>query len=232
MTKTIITITLALVLAASILVGGCQVGSSINGSGKTITQDVAVTDFTSIEVEGNFSVEINQSDNFGVAITTDDNLIGRVLVSREEETLKLAVQAAASFLPTTLKAKISMPKIYALKLSKGAKVGISSFKSTHNFDMSLTDVSVVNGFFDCGNVNFKLTGGSQANLKGAGLSMLDLSEFVLNSAIVNLKGASECTIDVKDKFDIFLSGASKLYYEGNPTVNNASITDSSFMQHK
>jgi hypothetical protein len=241
MKKTVITIALALMLAATAWLSGCTVGSSMNGSGKIATKDIDVTNFSSVEVEGAFLVEIQQSDNFGVSITTDDNLIGRVLVTREEKALKLSIQAAATFFPTSLKAKISMPHLYGLRLSKGAKVGIGSFKSTYNFDLFMTDGSEVDGFMDCGNVNFDLTKGSRANLKGAGLAMnlygsgaskVNLSEFVVNSAVVNFSGGSESSINIKDKFDVILSGGSRLYYLGNPVINNASITDGSYIQHQ
>jgi hypothetical protein len=241
MKKTSITIALAFILAASMLLSGCRLGSSMNGSGKIITQDIDVKDFTSVDVEGGFLVEIVQSDNFDVSITTDDNLVGRVLVSREENVLKISIQAAATFFPTSLKSRVSMPRINGLRLSKGAKVGISSFKSTYNFDVNLTDGSEVDGFIDCGNVNFDLTKGSRLSLKGAGLAMnlyesggskADLGEFAVDTAALNFSEGSEATVSISDKCDVILSGGSKVYYLGNPTINNASITDGSFMQHK
>ena len=49
---------------------------------------------------------------------------------------------------------------------------------------------------------------------------MDLSNFPANNANVNLSGASSATIKLDGRLDADISGASHLYYIGEPTMGN------------
>ena len=59
-----------------------------------------------------------------------------------------------------------------------------------------------------------------------------MGDFLINGGQVSLKDASEATLNINGRIDVNLEGASKVYYLGNPTFNNTSISGGSFMQHK
>ncbi len=241
MTKFVIPIIL-LVLGLAILIGGCsRVGSSLNGSGKIIDQPIKITGFTTVSARGAFPVELYQSDQSSVTVSTDDNLIQRVLVALSGETLLISIQAPATFFPTSLKIVIGMPRIYGLILTEGAKASLSGFKSTYNFNLDMRGASTLSGYLEAGNLDFDISEGSQVNLKGSALDLglqmdkagkLDLSDYPLISASVQLQGASEATLDVQSRLTAKLEGASILYYLGNPTLTNTSISGASIMQPK
>jgi hypothetical protein len=112
-----------------------RVVSSMIGTVNIIHQDVKIADFTRIEIRGEFVVEIIQADKFGITVSTDDNLINRIIVSREDETLKMSIEAPGNFFPTSLKTTIAMPRIYGLSLFDKAKASLSGFQTTFNFDL-------------------------------------------------------------------------------------------------
>jgi hypothetical protein len=227
-------------LLAGISVTGCaRVGSSLNGSGKIIDQPLKITGFTQISAKGSFPIEIDQSESQSVTVSTDDNLIQRVIVALSGETLLISIQAPASFLPTSLKITISMPRIYGLILNDGAKASLSGFKSTYNFSLDMQGASSLNGYLDAGNVDFNVIGASQVNLKGSALSLdllankgskLDLSAFPTKTATVHLAQASEATLDIEGRLTTQLEGASILYYLGSPVLSDTSISGGSIMQ--
>ena len=240
-----ISLTLAIltgILALLLVFPGCnRAGSSMNGSGKIIDQDVEVADFTRIAAQGAFTLDISQADSFLVTISTDDNLISRIQILREDETLKLAIQAPANFFPTSLKVKIQMPRIYGLKLSQGARSSLSGFKSTFNFDLEMSEESLLTGILDAGNCVFNISKSSQVSLAGSALSLslegsegskASLAEFPVNSAHIFLKGKSEASLNINGRIDIRLEEASRLYYLGNPTFSDTSISSDSVMQHR
>jgi hypothetical protein len=161
----------------------------------------------------------------------------------------------------TLKAKIAMPAISALSLSGASRGTISGFKSTQNFrlnvsgasSLEINDIEVGNAEFDisgaskvtgslkASDANFAVSGASRVDLKGSannfdltasGASVLDLLEFTVNTANAKLDGASEATIAVEEKLDVALSGASRLYFHGNPTIGNISVTGASTIKNK
>jgi hypothetical protein len=218
-----------------------RVGSSINGSGNIIDQDLKVTDFNSVNVQGPFSLEILQDKSFKVTLSTDENLIKRVQVSLERKLLKVRIEAPATFFPTSLMIKITMPAISSLNLSAGVKANISGFNYMSNFTLFLSDGSVLNGDLGTINADFNLSKASKVDLTGSAV-MLDLdclsgskfgsADFVITRADVNLKGSSEATLNVNGRLDIVLSEMSKVYYLGNPLISDASITGGSTMVHK
>lgn len=234
-------ILVSLISLALVLPGCSRAGSSINGSGRIISNDIEVTDFTRITAQGAFILEISQADDFRITISTDDNLISRIRFLHEEETLKMAIQAPANFFPTLLKVEIHMPRIYGLDMSDGARATLSGFKSTFNFDLEVSGGSTVSGTLDAGNSVFDVSSASQVNLKGSALSLaleasgtskLDLADFVVNTAQIYLKEKSEADLHINGRVDVKLEDASRIYYLGNPTFSNTSISGGSYMQHK
>jgi hypothetical protein len=221
------------------LTGCSRVGSSLNGSGKIIDQPIKITGFTKVSAKGAFPVEITQADISSVTVSTDDNLINRVMVALDDETLLLSIKAPGSFLPTSLKIQINMPRIYGLILSDGTESRLSGFKSTYNFSLDMQGESSLDGYLDAGNLDFSVNEGSRVNLQGSCLSLdleaskvsqLDLSAFVANSATIRLAEASEATVNVVGRLTTDLEGASKLYYFGNPVLGITSISSGSIMQ--
>ncbi len=242
MKELLIAITFTLLLMTAILFPGCtQAGSALNGSGKIIDHAVDIADFDSLRVQGAFNLEIAQAASFKVTLSTDDNLISRILFSREDKTLKMKIEAPATFFPTSLKIKIAMPQIHNLNLSGGAKATISGFQSTPNFNLVSVGASSLNGNLEADATNFYLSGGSQVSLQGKaktldldadGASKINLGDFVLTNADVKLGGASSAIVNVSGELDVVLKDAAKIYYSGNPLIRNTSITGDSSMIHQ
>ncbi|MDD5039192.1 MAG: DUF2807 domain-containing protein [Dehalococcoidales bacterium] len=161
----------------------------------------------------------------------------------------------------TLTAKITMPAIYRLYLSGAVKGTITGFKSPHDLTLSIDGASSLNlkdievgdiksvisgaskvtGNLKAGDVEFEVSGASKVELAGSadraifnvsGASTASMPNFILNNASINLSGASEATLNVEEKLALVLSGVSKLYFYGNPTVDNISVSGASTIKHK
>ena len=108
MKKAIVAVLVVLILMAGLLMG-CT-GRLVTGSGDLKTEEKDFSEFTRVEASHGFEVEIIQSDSFGVSVTTDDNLLEYVRVSKSDETLKIDVSRGGySF--NTLEARITMPDL-------------------------------------------------------------------------------------------------------------------------
>jgi len=161
----------------------------------------------------------------------------------------------------TLKAKITMPALYGLNLSGASKATITGFKSSKDFNLNVSgassvdidDIEVgdiefevsgaskVSGSVNASDVRFEVSGASEVDLEGSadnimlkasGASKVNLADFPLSNANAKLSGASETTLDVKGRLDAVLSDASRLYFQGNPTMGNISVTGASTIKHK
>jgi hypothetical protein len=228
------------VIAVSVI--GCgKAGSSMTGSGNVIEKKLTNIAFTIVNIQGAFNAEIKQGDDFSVIISTDDNLVSRILISSKGDTLTLGIQAPASFFPTALKTTITMPRIYGLYLSGGAKASLVDFKSTYNFDLNVAEKSTLNGYIEAGITDFDISEGSQVTLKGvalelnlevAGGSHLDLGDFIIHGARAKLKEGSEVIMNIVGKIDVTLNDASKIFYLGDPIITAATISGGSIMRRK
>lgn len=262
MRKAIVPITLAVLTAAALVFSGC----SLTGQRGAVTEKKDFTNFTQVDVQDIFEVEITQSDLFSITITTDADLHDYIAISKEGETLRIYINPHHTFTDftrkaKTLKAKITMPAIYRLQLSGATKGTITGFKSSHDFSINvsgasslgidnmeignvefgISGASKVTGSMKAGDAKFEVSGASQVELTGSannttlnvsGASNLNLASFTLNNATVNLSGASEATVNAKGRLDPVLSDASRLYFLGNPTIDNAKVSGASTIKHE
>jgi len=237
MKKAMVAVLMAVLLASGLL-AGCV--GWVPGSGNLNTQEFNFSDFTRVEAGSAFQVEIAQSDTYSISITADDNLFDSIQVSKEGETLKIGLKRAIpSF--RTLKAEITMPDLYGLKLSGAARGTVEGFSSSHDFILDLSGASKVTGDITAGDADFDVSGAGTVQLQGSasdlaiaasGASRVELDNFPVNNADVTLGGASRATVNLDGRLDADLSGASKLSYIGEPTMGDINTSGGSTLSRK
>ncbi len=229
-----------LAVAAGLGVTGCFVsanlgaGQNVQGSGKLVTQELKLADFTSVDVTSVFHVDVTQGKEFRVAITTDDNVTSHIKVQKDGSALKVGLQEGApNFQNVTLKAAITMPTLEGLSVSGAGKATVTGFKSDKGCKLRVSGASQLKGDLGTGNLDLEATGASNATLKGSaktgritaeGASHLDLADFTVDKADVVLTGASSAKVQVKGELDYNVSGASQLKYGGNPKIGKQDAT--------
>jgi opacity protein-like surface antigen len=157
----------------------------------------------------------------------------------------------------TLKAEIQLPDLNEVQLGGLTTCSIQGFSLSHKFTVVVsgastadvantsaasleTDVSgaskLTGTITVSGDARFTVSGASTITLGGAANNLstvgsrasgVDLSNFKVHNAKVNLSGASHETINLDGRLDADVSGASKLIYIGNPTLGDISVTGSS-----
>lgn len=232
------------------------------GSGRLDTQEKDFSDFTAIDVRDAFDVQITKSSSYSLSITADDNLFDYIEVSKTGDTLEIGLEWGYNYQSVILRAEITMPELYELEFSGATHGTIVGFSSSHEFalvlsgasslhmgDISVGDVeadisgaSLLNGNLTAkGDATFVLSGASTVELTGeaddlvatvSGASHLELSEFPVHNAIINLSGASHSTVNLNGRLDAVVSGASHLLYIGNPTMGDIVTSDVSTVKEK
>jgi RNA polymerase sigma factor (sigma-70 family) len=209
----------------------------IRGSGKEVTRELKLADFTTVDVGDAFQVEVTRGKSFRVTITADDNVLPHVKATKDGSALKIGLDGGGrSFKNVTLKAAVTMPALEGVSASGASKVTIGRFKSAKSFKLRASGAARLTGDLKAqavdlgatGAVRISLTGSArEARISGTGAGRLDLADFTIRSARVVLTGASQATIQVKDALDYDLSGASSLKYGGEPKVGKARATGAS-----
>lgn len=128
-----------------------------------------------------------------------------------------------------------------IELSGGSYLNIGSIVAG-NIEFDVSGASRVNGGIKAdGDVKMDVSGSSIITLYGStndldtsisGGSEVDLLNFTVHNANINLSGASNSRIRLDGILNVDLSGASELYYIGEPTLNNIEISDSSTINKK
>ena len=238
MKKVIMTVFVTVLLTSGLMVG-C--GGYLTGSGNLKTEEYTFRDFTSVEIHSAFEFEITQSGSYGISITADDNVIEKVQVTKEGDTLKIGLKITPSLGPVTLKAAVTMPQLHGLAVSGASRGTVSDFSSTKNFDITMSGASKVTGDITAGNADFELSGASTVQLEGSasdmvanvsGASHFNLGDFMVNNANVTFSGASTGTVNLNGQLDADLSGASKLSYIGEPTMGNINTSGAASLSKK
>jgi hypothetical protein len=197
----------------------------VTGSGNLVTLDRSFSDFTVVDAGWGFEVTITKSDRYDVSITIDDNLVDYLQVSKSGSILYISLKPF-TYDRVTQKANIQMPLLHELQLSGGS----------HGFVEGFYVPPYYSGDFILG-----LSGGSHAEMEGSankisveasGGSHLDLTDFPVHNAYIDLSGGSHATINLDGRLDADLSGGSHLYYIGEPTLGDIDMSGGSLIGRK
>jgi len=215
---------------------------SLTGSGNVVTREEAISDFDKVDISHSFDVDIKQGEAFSVLIRVDDNLVEQLQIEKSGSTLKIGLKPGVSIVSNaTLEAEITMPELTGLDISGASNATISGFKSTENLTVDLSGSSSLRGDIEAGDTSFDLSGSSNTNLTGSGGNLtldasgssdVDLSEFPVADANLNVGGASTVIVNASGRLDVDASGASNVYYLGEPSMGTIEISGASSVEPK
>ena len=248
-------VTLLIIMALAVSATGCFTIGSIVGRGPVETQIFDFTGFTRIIVTTSFDVDIIQSNDFSVTVTTNQNLFEYLDLQQNGDTLKLQLRSG-SYSFASLKAHITMPDIFSLEVSGASSGLVSNFNFTHSLalkatgasnidltnvksgdiDMEISGASHINGGLVSANARFNISGASSVDLTGnggaldvtaSGASHATLKDFACGNIKVNFSTATSGSVNSGGRLDVQLSGASSLRYFGNPVLGEVNVSGGS-----
>jgi len=196
---TIVFLTVCVVFAA-----GCRwVG--LRGNGHIKTDDRTISAFTEIDAGGAFEIEW-QGGSPALHITTDENLLSYVESDVSGDTLQLRTHE--QIWPTHgIKVVISSQTRSAARIRGAVKLTAKQLTGP-KFALEASGASRVS--LD-GSVDELL-----ADTTGA--SELEASGLQTRTAEISTTGAADAEIAVAEKLKVAITGAGKVSYSGNPTV--------------
>jgi hypothetical protein len=159
-------------------------------------------------------------------------------------------------------ARITLPELRELNITGAVRGMLKGFSSSGDFALSIlgasyldvVDMSInnmkwelngasrINGQIKAaGDVDIRISGASRIELKGSardtvidasGASHIDLDDFPVHNAKFKLTGASHSTVNLNGKLDAILDGASRLEFNGQPTMGEVRVTGASTLKHR
>ena len=260
MKKGIFTGVLSVILITGLLLAGCTVAIISEEVGPTITRTYIFTDFTRIEIGHAFELEVTAADTYSVQIEASESIFDRIKVTQTGDKLEIGMDSLFFHTYRSPKVKITMPELRGLYLSGASEGNVSGFRSSHNFELTLSGASElgmdmetgaftcdmsgaseVSGYLKATRSDIDLSGASRIELSGSGgdikleasgASEMNLANFTVNNADINFSGASDGSLEINGRLDVDLSGASTLEYSGNPTLGELDLGGGSELERR
>jgi hypothetical protein len=221
-----------LLLLSAVLLSGCGLmdqlsEAMIEGSGVIVSQEYDFTDFDAVDLSHAFQGTITQGDTFSVVVRVDDNLVDRLQVEQNGNTVRIGLENLSVTNNATLEADIILPRLVQLDTSGASQAQLNGINSADPLAISSSGASRVHGDVAVGDLTVDASGASNVTLagsggdvraNGSGASTVDLEELTATDANVEASGASTVTVNAAGQLDAEASGGSNVYYVGNPTM--------------
>lgn len=203
---------------------------SIKGSGNVVMETREFSEFTKITTGHSFEITVTQSEDYSVIIKADDNLVEHLDVRLDGDTLVVNMAPGKSARNATLEAEVSLPYLAGVNFAGASQGNLLGIASQGDFTVSVSGASFLQGDLEVGRLEVNVSGASRIDLNGSsaamdlhgsGASNLDMEDFTVDSAQVNLSGASTARLNVtSDIGPATLTGASRLIYSGDPAFRD------------
>lgn len=232
--KTNIFKTLLFVIITSLALTGCERYED-DGALQYQEENFTISDFERLEIGDAFVIRVEQGNYFSVQVRGDRRNIDDLEVRKSGNTLVVRYDEYENRQHETY-IDIVMPTLAAATLSGATQSVITGFEEVENFSLSLSGASVAQVDLIAANLTIVLSGASVADLRGAsstlmaevsGASTLKAFSFPVQTAEVNVSGASVGKVTVANHLHAIATGASTVLYRGNPVVDSEASGGSS-----
>jgi len=206
---------------------------------KTTTTSYNFSDYSAIEVSGDFEISLNFSNSEeSITLEANSNIMERVNIYKDGNTLMLKLKHNWNWNgKIILKVDISTKgMINNFKLSGDAVVRVHDPINTNSLELYLKGDSVLDAKVKANELILMAKGDSIVSLSGsvgelkallASDSILKGKELSIENADLDLSGDSQAWINVSTSLSAVASGDSIVRYSGNPAVKRSSMTGDS-----
>ena len=204
----------------------------VKGSGHQTSETRKTEDFTKIEIDGGFKVNIKQDSSLSFTINADDNLMQYIKSSVSGG--KLHIYSKKKMCPSgEMVINIGVKNLDAIKISGAVDLTTDGKLTTKDIRLDINGAGKVTMDLNADNVLTEGAGNVEMNMKGqatshkveiAGSAKVNALDFVVGSYDIETTGASDCQINVLKDLSVNTTGAADIKYRGNPTSVNTSKT--------
>jgi hypothetical protein len=238
-------------LVAVILTIGCSANDQISadnrvtimGSGNLVSQHIEVSDFDKIETGFAFNISIHQGVQFSVIASVDDNLAEYLYIENVDGTLNIGLNPDYAYdIPqATMRAEVTMPDLAGLQLNGSSHASLSCFDNMQDFSAKLTGSSSLSGEIQAETTNLDAYGSTFVHLSGTGLNlsldacgsnMIDLSDYTVEDASLQVACASTVVVNVDGHLEVDAAQNAQVFFVDNPAVKLLEVHEFASVQPK
>lgn len=225
------------VIAIFILITSQISGQVVRGSGNVKTELRELSGFNELIAQGSFDLIIQQGDQEGIRIETDDNLIELFQTRIDEK--KLHINMLADVRKTSvMNVYVSIKELNRIVLLNDIRLKSDNVIHFDNLYIFSGGMSEINMEIYAAALNLKLTDGTYAYFKGFTEKLdaeihdeTELNAFDMETETCKTlsSGLTEVMLNVKKDLKIQVTGASNVYYTGEPTISERIFSSTGFI---
>lgn len=203
-----------------------------------------VGSFSGIKVSGGIDVYLSQSNEYALAVSASEEKY-RDEIKTEINNGVLMMSFDGSSLRyhgnRQLRAYISFTTLESIEASGACRVSINGTFKGNSAKISLSGACEIKGAIEINNLYLTLNGASTAHIKGtvqnlkinsSGASDLKNYDLIADNCVAELSGASDVKLTINKSVTAIASGASSLYYKGNPDRKEVSTSGASTISQR
>ena len=223
-------LSIAMLVLVSIALTGCDIFGFIDGSGYVVSQSLYLSNFDEVHVSDAIEVSIVESTNYGVVLTTDDNLMEYVHVYRQGDELRVEIEDGYNLNATELSVYVSLPALYELSATDACEVELKSVSTSGSLWMVVSDAAELRAtnLSVTGTLSLQADDAAEVWIQGSGGSLeldvndaseADLLSYTVQNANARVSNASEATVRTTSSLNCWVRNASTLGYAGSGSVD-------------
>ena len=218
-------------------------GFALQSSAQTVINDRNaevrdVTSFSGIKVSGGIDVYLSQGDEYALAVSaSDEKYRDGIKTEIKNGVLEISYDGSPlRYRNRQLRAYISFTTLESIEASGACEVTINGTLKTNSTDIELSGACTMKGAIEIPNLQLTLSGASTVNMKGtvqnlkinaSGASDVKNYDLVTENCVAELSGASDVKLTVNQSISAKASGASNLYFKGDPESKEVSTSGAS-----
>jgi hypothetical protein len=205
--------------------GNFNLGNSVSGSGKIVTEKRNVSQFNKITVANGLDCEVIQADNFEVTVEADDNLINGIKTQVENNTLVIYSEYNNYINVTSKKITVKLPKILSLESSSGSTLKSGSLLTGEDITLKSSSGSSMEVEVESDKITLETTSGSEQQITGKALKLytasssgshIEANELIVNEVYSQSTSGSSTTVNAVLLLDGKASSGSSITYVKTP----------------
>ncbi|MGN6533683.1 MAG: head GIN domain-containing protein [Ginsengibacter sp.] len=203
-----------------------------------------VSSFNAINASGGIDIYLSQSDDYALAVSaSEDKYRDAIKTEVKNGVLNISYNGSPIRFSSNprLRAYISFKTLESLEGSGACDFIINGIFKGNSLKIKLSGACDVKGNISFENVDLNLSGASTAKVNGTvsnikiaatGASDVKNYDLVADNCIADISGASDIKITVNKSLNAKASGASSLYYKGNPEKKDVSSSGASSISQR
>lgn len=209
----------------------------VRGSGNVKTDVRELSGFTELIVQGSFDLVIQQGEQEGVRIETDDNLAE--LFQTRMDGKKLYINMLADVRKSTvMNVYVSIKELNRIVLLNDIRLKSQSVIHFDELSIFSGGMSEIELEVYAAKLNVQLTDGTYAYFKGFSEYFsaeihdeTEMNALELETNITNVlaSGLTEVSVNSQKELKLLVTGSSNIYYTGEPTITERIFSSTGFI---